>query len=188
MKFLTTIEVQQWLSPLGAAIEVNREISFGQDSGKRALRLDAEYPKTPLQITYFAERVVDWLPRNYERLLWLSDWQTYPSHPLGFFELVRRGFGEKRHTIDAPGCVFNPDGGPKEQEFSAEPDTVPLAGFALLLMNFDWAGYLVSQDAVSISSVRFDDEVISFSTIDPTRFGDARGLCSQFNMTIKDRH
>lgn len=166
----------------------DRAISFGRDRDSAALRLDAEFPRTPLQITHFVERTVDWLPRNYERFLWLSDWQTYPPHPLGIFELLRRGCGESRHIIDAPGCVFNPDLGLKDQEFSAEPDTVPLAGFILLLMNFDWAGYLVSQDAAFISSVRFDDEVISFSTTDPTRLDDARSLCSQFHMTIKDRN
>jgi len=185
MKFLRTSEAQQWLAPLGAAIGKDRTISFGRDHKSRSLRLEAEFPRTPLQTTYFVERAVDWLPRGYERLLWLSDWETYPPHPLGFFELVRLGCGERRHIIDSPGGIFNPDRGPKDQESSSEPDTFALAGFVLLVMDFDWAGYLVSQDAASASFIRFDDEVVSFSTLDPAALEDARQLCGQFQMSIK---
>jgi hypothetical protein len=185
MKFLTTSEAQQWLMPLAATIGKDRAISFDLGHKGRSLRLNAEFPKSPRQITYFVERAVDWLPRECERLLWISDWETYPPHPINFFELVRLGCGERRHIIDAPGCVFNPDRGPKDQEFSSEPDTFPLIGFVMLLMDFDWTGYLISQDATSASLVYFTDEVISFSTCDPTALEEARGLCSQFHMNIK---
>jgi len=187
MKFLTTSEAQQWLTPLVATIGKDRAIYFGRDHKDRPLGLKAEFPKSLRQITYFVERAVDWLPRGYERLLWISDWETYPPHPINFFELVRLGCGERRHIIDAPGCVFNPDRGPKEQEFSAESDTFPLIGFVMLLMDFDWAGYLISQDAASTSVVYFNDEVISFSTSDPAALEEARGLCGQFHMNIKSQ-
>jgi hypothetical protein len=180
MRFLTSEAAQQWLAPINAAIGKDRVISFGRNHEGRVLRLDAEYPKTPRQITYFVERAVDWLPREHERLLWLSDWETYPPHPLKFFELVRLGCGERRHIIDAPGGIFNPDRGPKDQESSAEPDTIPLIGFVLLLMDFDWAGYLVSQDAASASFICFNDEIVSFSTLNPTALDDARQMCGQF--------
>lgn len=55
------------------------------------IRTGAEFPKTPLQVTHFVERAVDWLPREYERLHWLSDLENARGTLLSMPKNAHRG-------------------------------------------------------------------------------------------------
>jgi hypothetical protein len=184
-KFLSQDESKEWLRSFAVRINQNRALVFPHDAQRETQTLIAQLPEKSQKLTYFLERVVDWLPRGGERFLWLSDWTTYPPHPLAFFETVRFGCGESRHIIEAPGCLFESDSGSANQEFSDVPDTSTLIGFSLLAVNFNWQAYLVTRH--EMSHVYLGDEFISFFTTDDRKLDEAFALARRFELRIKQR-
>jgi hypothetical protein len=184
-KFLSQDESKEWLGSFAVSINSSRALIFPHDARRATRNLITQLPENPLKLTNFLERVVDWLPRGGERFLWISDWTTYPPHPLAFFETVRHGCGERRHIIDAPGCLFESDSGSVNQEFSDVPDTATLIGFSLLVASFNWQAYLVTKHAASC--VHLGDDFISFSTADDSKFDEVFTLAHKFELKINKK-
>lgn len=162
----------------------NRTLRFPESGSTAARTILMNFPDKPLKLTYFLERVVDWLPRGRERFLMISNWNTYPPHPLAFFETVRSGCGERRHIIDAPGLLIESDDGAKCQEFSESPNTPTFVGFALLVVNFDWQAYLIAKNETS--HVYLGDEFISFSTADDSKLAEVFALAHRFELKMRE--
>jgi hypothetical protein len=181
-KFLSHDESQKWLDSFAVSIDKNRHLVFPRYAPGPMKRLTASLPEKPLALTYFMERVVYWLPRFGQRFLWISDWSTYPPHPILFFEAVRHGFGERRHIIDAPGCVFEPETGLANQEFSDVPDTSTLIGFSLLVTTFNWQASLLTTNQKSYVHLGGDD--ISFFTTEDDKADEALELALKFSLKV----
>lgn len=99
MKFLTKSECLNWLKQCAFAYPVaDPAFSFHvslpilADSGHKV---------------GFMQKLMAWLPRDVECLLFVTAWGIWPSseHP-GLAALVRRGLGTNRPLHDAPGHVF----------------------------------------------------------------------------------
>jgi hypothetical protein len=184
MKFLTMHQSREWLAAFGATINDDRALLLNsKQHGMRAL--ETHLPSVPPMLANFLERVVDWLPRGKERLLWLSDWTTYPPHSYRFFESVWTAFGGSGPVIETAGCLFKPDHGDVNQEFSEEPESFTLIGLSLLVVNFDWRACIVTQDGDGASRIDFGDECMSFSTSESIKLEEARALLDQFNLKYK---
>jgi hypothetical protein len=184
MKFFSPDETKEWLMSFQVVVNKNRTLSFPKTETATARTVFMNFPDKPLKLTYFLERVVDWLPRGRERFIMISDWHTYPPHPLAFFEAVRSGCGESRHIIDAPGLLIEADDGPRCQEFSESPSTPIFIGFALLVVNFDWQAYLIAKN--DTSHIRLGDEYISFSTTDKGKLDEVLALADGFGLKIRE--
>jgi hypothetical protein len=185
LQFLTHDESQEWLGSFSVSVNQNRALVFSSDARAATKKLTALLPEKPLRLTAFIARVVDWLPRHHQRFLWISDWSTYPPHPLTFFETVRLGCGEGRHIIDAPGCLFEPETGSVNQEFSEVPDTSTLIGFSLLVATFNWQAYLVAEHQTS--HVHLEDDDISFFTTDDGKAEEALELARIFDLKVTQK-
>jgi hypothetical protein len=185
LQFLSHDESQEWLGSFAVSINQNRALVFRHDVRRATKRLTAPLPEKPLRLTAFMKRVVDWLPRLGQRFLWISDWSTYPAHPIIFFETVRLGCGERRHIIDAPGCLFEPETGSVNQEFSEVPDTSTLIGFSLLVATFNWQAYLVTKQQTS--HVHLGDDDISFVTTDDGKADAALELARIFDLKVTQK-
>ena len=165
-------------------VNQNRKLHFPESRHIAARTIWMNFPDKPLKLTHFLERMIDWLPRGRERFLIISNWNTYPPHPLAFFETVRLGCGERRHIIDAPGLLIESDDGAKCQEFSESPNTSTLVGFALLVVNFDWQAYLIAKNETS--HVYLGDEFISFSTADDSKLAEVFALAARFELKTRE--
>jgi hypothetical protein len=183
MRFLSPDETKEWLMSFNVSVSHDATLRFPESCNTATQTILVNLPDRPLKLTYLLERVVDWLPRGRERLLMMSHWNTFPPHPLVFFETARQGCGERRHVIDAPGLLIESDDGPKCQEFSESPNTATFVGFALLVVNFDWRAYLISKNETS--HIYLGDEFISFSTADNNKAAEAFELARRFDLKLR---
>jgi hypothetical protein len=183
MRFLSQEESMEWLKTFDVTVDPTRRLHFRDSVRTATQNLVMKFPDKPLQLTYFLERVADWLPRRRERFLWMSNWATYPPHPLQFFETVRSGCGERRHIIDAPGLLIESDDGPQDQEFSEAPNTSTFVGFVLLVVNFNWQAYLIASNETS--HVYLGDEFISFSSKDEKKLKEVFELAKSYKLEVK---
>jgi hypothetical protein len=77
-----------------------------------------------------AKSLVQWIGPYNVALFWLSEWTAYEEEEMALACALRRGHGEKRMLIDAPGHVFS---------FEEQAE---LIGWVFLMINFGWDGYL----------------------------------------------
>jgi hypothetical protein len=182
MKFLTMHQSREWVAPFGATIAEDRVLRLNLPRHE-LLTLESQVPYVPPTLEKFLNQVVDWLPRGKERFLWLYDWSTYPPHSYRFFEAVWTAFGGRAPVIENPGCLFKPDHGDVNQEFSEEPETFSLIGLSLLVVNFDWRACIVAHGGTS--RIDFGDECISFCSLESIKLQEARALLDRFSLKYR---
>jgi hypothetical protein len=134
MKCLTYEESQKWLDLIGISIGTKRELVFPGEQQKIMMTV----PKTAPALNWFSARLGRWLSRGSERMLWMSNWDTFPHYPIGFFEAIRNGYGETRPVIEAPGHVFSA---------LNRAETELVSGLIFLVMTFRWEAFIVSQES-----------------------------------------
>jgi hypothetical protein len=87
-------------------------------------------PKEGRLQAILARQLVSWVGEFETALFWLSDWPFYQPDEMAIIMSMRRGHGECREVIDAPGHVFN----------ITERDE--MVGWISLMINFGWDGHL----------------------------------------------
>jgi hypothetical protein len=121
-------------------------------------------------------------------MLWLSNWETYPSNQIIFFETVRRGCKEDRHIIDAPGHLFESSAYDINDYESRTPDdeqeNAVMSGLLLLMICFTWDGYLITpnQDCIIL-----DDNCLTFCSWDDSKIEEAYELAAIFKLTFREQ-
>jgi hypothetical protein len=150
--------------------------------GDKPLMIDV--PKEALRQNYFSARLVQWLPNGSPRLLFLTDWHTYPPAPLTTFETLRLGCGESRHIIDAPGHLFEAFEGSNDDFYKDKPSAL-LTGIVSLALGYDWYGYLTSQTPTEY--VVLGDGFVSFSTASDEKFDEAKEIAMTFELTQRSQ-
>ena len=186
MQCLTATESREWLALSGAKLDENRNIVFSYSKGDREHRLAVDLPKTPVALSYFAARLADWLPDAEQRMLWLSNWDTYPPDHITFFDKLRRGYGEERPLIEAPGHLFSWDAAtvyePSSEMPPATRDHAAISGLVLLVMCYGWEGYLVARghnDHIFLGDAR-----IVFASARRQRIEDTANLANTFKLAV----
>src|SRR5260370_8162590 len=106
MECITYNESEAWFAAMGVKIVKHRYISFSQRAVKRRCIFVSNLEIEASNLGHLCTQLIDWLPNGCKRMLWLRDWATYRPDPTLLFETIRRGCGENRHIIDAPGHLF----------------------------------------------------------------------------------
>jgi len=169
MKCLTLVECQQRLAPSGVSISEHGYFIFPKRQGSAPYVIKTDLPIGASKLMWFFSALVDWLPNGCNRMLWLSKWLTYPPDQVVVFEKLRRGCGELRHIVEAPGHLFvsstyeNYEG---KSDCDVEEDGI-LAAMLLLMVSFDWEGYLVADN--SDDRILIGDEYLEFCSVDILR-------------------
>lgn len=169
MKYLTDNESQKWLASMGVRIDGNQDLLFPNAQAKTMSTM----PRRALALSHLSARLVAWLSCSSGRIIWLSNWTTYPDDQLALFEKVRLGCGESRSPIEAPGHLF---------DNSAEDDNSVMTGLVFLIMAFNWEAYLVARS--DENHIFLGDEYIAFFSDSKKRLGEATELISDFNLEI----
>jgi hypothetical protein len=129
-------------------------------------------PKGARALSWLSARLTEWLPSDSTRMIWLSNWETFPNQLIPFMRL-RLGCGESRPPIEAPGHLF---------ELSTEEENAVLAGYLFFVMAFNWEAYIVAQK--SKDYIYLGDEHFVFSSADSGKMGQVSNLMSDFELKI----
>jgi hypothetical protein len=171
MKCLTSDESQGWLTLMDVQIDGNRNLLLPI----RPENVMTTMPSRIDNLNFFSARLVDWMPNDGRRLVWLSDWNTFPNQYIPFLKF-RLGCGEARPPIEAPGHLF---------EISNEEEDAIMAGILFFVMAFNWAAYIVSENRKDY--IYLGDEHIVFSGADADRTRMAHELINDYKLkVIKD--
>lgn len=138
-----------------------------------------DLPKDSIRLSRLAERLIEWLPAEVDRMLWLSYWNTYPLWPLALFERVRRGGGEFRHVIETPGHLFEASQG-RNAATDESDDNAMLSGLVFLTLCFDWRGYFVAQMAEQY--IVLGDAFACFCAANDERLEEAESIAHSFEL------
>jgi hypothetical protein len=148
MKCLTSEELAMLVEPLG----IRRLPTNYLDVPKRESEVLIKAPPCPLRLERFAGRLSNFLGDG-ERILWLIDWETDPINQYVLFTAIRKGYGEMRSLIAAPGHLF------ANGEID---DAALLGGMSFLIVAFNWQAYLLS--AGSADYILLGDSYLQFAT------------------------
>ncbi len=125
MKFLTPKECSEWLR--------SKEIIEAPDQSTELTDqhwLRFETPKTPRGISAFTRNLFFEFEPFAGALLVYYDWPVYQPDEMTLMDAVRRGHGELRRLIDAPGHLFE------------SGDEAQSIGQSYLGIFFEWSAYL----------------------------------------------
>jgi hypothetical protein len=179
MKCLTKAEIAAWMKLAGFAVGHEDKPIVESVLPKYHKHLMIDVPNEALRLHYFSARLVQWLPNGSPRILFLTDWHTYPPAPLTTFETLRLGCGEARHIIDAPGHLFEAFEGGNDDFYKDKPSAL-LTGIVSLALGYDWYGYLASQTPMEY--IVLGDGFISFSTASDEKFDEAKEIAKTFEL------
>ena len=134
---------------------------------------------------WFFSSIVDWLPNGCSRMLWLYKWLTYPPDQIVVFENLRRGCGESRHIIDAPGHLFESS---KYRNYESKTDCdiqedSVLAAMALLMVSFDWEGYIITDR--SDAHILIGDEYLEFFSLDHDKIQQIEKIANSYDLKMQ---
>ncbi len=188
MKCLTYAEAEAWFASFGVRISEHYSLSLPPrvSTERRIFIPNLQIDST--RLAFFSVQVVDWLANGCQRMLWLSNWETYTSNQAIFFERVRLGCNENRHLIEAPGHLFESssyDRGDYDSRTAIDhQENAILSGLFLLMVSFNWDGYLVAQNQCDYVMLR-DRGVMFFSPHD-SKIDEAIALSKRFGQKFRE--
>ncbi len=125
MKCLTPSECSEWLTRNGLI-----EKPYNHEKGNASYCLQFEPPVKPSQRTAFTRRLFESFGAFQGALIVFTDWSLYEPDEMELMDSIRRGNGEKRRLIDAPGHLAEG----QEESLSI--------GLCYLALMFNWTAYL----------------------------------------------
>ncbi len=177
---MTYDEAEIWLRASNVQLSLDLGREFPQLAKTDLHNVMVPLPSTPTKVAYFALRVIEWLPVERTRLLWLTKWHQYPLLQRLFFETVRRSCGIADSISLSPGLLVGPN---QDQTFEVEyssPQHSILGGLLLLMLSYDWQGFIVAQDCSD--QIIIGDENIYFCSNDRDRISAAVELAKQYQL------
>jgi hypothetical protein len=190
MKCLTYDESEAWFASFGVRITEHRSLSFPPQSARERRILISDIKCDAPRLIFFSDQLVEWLPIGRDRMLWLNNWETYPPSQTIFFEKVRRGCNENRHIIEAPGHLFEQSTHGKadyeRRTVHEHEETATMAGLLLLLVCFNWDGYLLGERGEHYIMIR-DNGIVICSSRD-SKIKEACTLAKKFNQQYREIH
>jgi hypothetical protein len=115
------------------------ESPYSRKEANGAFCLQFEPPEKPGHLTAFTRSLFDGFGEFPGALLVFTDWDHYRPDEMTLIQSLRRGCGERRWLIDAPGHLF---------EVTEQTDAV---GYCYLAVMFGWSAYLyLASGAVTI--------------------------------------
>jgi hypothetical protein len=125
MKCLTPGECSEWLRERGII-----ESPYSRDEPVEGHCFQFEPPEKPSRLTAFTRALVGAFSEFPGALVVFTDWSLYCPDEMALVASLRRGHGENRWLIDAPGHLFAP---------TEEAEAI---GHCYLALTFGWSAYL----------------------------------------------
>jgi hypothetical protein len=172
MKSLGNEASKVWLAESGIQVIDRRQLKFPHEQNKILLTR----PEKSLPLNYFAETLADWLPKAPSRLIWLSDWETYPLSQTRIVERIRSSYGETKPIIESPGLLF---------EENTESENAVFAGVFFLSMAFAWSGYIVVKNYPDY--IYTFDTFVLFSCSTSGRAKEILGIADKFDLQVVEK-
>ena len=145
LKCLTYEESARWLSSSCVKLSSDVPEAFPGVNKVEMRNVMVFLPQNANQLGYFSVRIVEWLPTESARFLWIWKWHHYPLVREILFETVRRGYGADKDLALCPGHMFEPNRDADfEVEYSSSEHAI-LSGLILLMMMFDWQGFVLAE-------------------------------------------
>src|SRR5258706_14110022 len=101
MKCLTLKECSDWLRELDIL-----EAPYSQEAAADDFCFQFEPPTKPSRLTAFTRGLFDTFGEFSGALVVFTDWALYRPDEMALVDSLRRGHGERRALIDAPGHLF----------------------------------------------------------------------------------
>jgi hypothetical protein len=124
MRCFTPNECSEWLREHGIT-----ESPYSSDV-TRQFYLQFEPPVTPSRLTSFTRSIFDAFGEFPGALIVFTDWDLYRPDEMALVDSLRRGSGEQRRLIDAPGHLFD------------ATEQAAGIGYCYLAVIFGWSAYL----------------------------------------------
>ena len=132
MKCLTPTECSEWLRERGII-----ESPYSGDEPVKAHCIQFEPPANPRRLTAFTRALVATSGEFPGALVVFTDWSLYRADEMALVNSLRRGHGEHRWLIDAPGHLFE------------SPEEAEAIGHCYLAVTFGWSAYLYLASGVA---------------------------------------
>lgn len=166
MQCLTQPQCSEWLRQHQIIEEPYRK-----EEAHRAFRLQFETPEKRGALSALVRRLFGTFGEFNGALVVFSDWPLYEPDEMAIITGLRRGHGDRRHLIDAPGHLFG-----KQEEAEA-------IGHCYLSILFGWSAYLyLPSGAVTIQF--WEGDLVDVWTGDAQLEGAIRELVTQFHLRI----
>jgi hypothetical protein len=134
MQFFTPNQSSEWLRERRII-----ESPYSKDEANDAFCLQFEPPEKPIRLTAFTRSLFDGFGKFPGALLVFTDWALYRPDEMELIDSLRRGKGEKRWLIDAPGHLFD------------QTEQAAAVGYCYLAVIFGWSAYLyLASGAVTV--------------------------------------
>jgi hypothetical protein len=188
MRCITSSEVTELFGKDGFSVISNRELwRFGlalDDKIHVRQKRVSGHPSTEVdRLADFAEALNRWLPTGRRRLLWLSHWGEVRRGDRELFDAVRRGLGEHRPIVDAPGHYFDAhDYDDQDQTgMSREQwrDVGLIVGLTSIVMINGWDAWLIAEGCKD--RIEFWEGNLFLYSSDKERLARAEELLKGFN-------
>ncbi|MGA2051902.1 MAG: hypothetical protein ABSH19_01185 [Opitutales bacterium] len=184
---MTLSEFQEWTGYFNLRVESNRDLLFP----KELTKIMSVFPKNTGKLFAFSTSLVDWLPRNIERAMYLSSWETYPPDQMVIMKKFRLGCGESRNVIDAPAHLFEsqPIGNRYDMDEPARlgenrivQESAEMAGLIFLAITFQWQGYILAKNC--LDHIYLGDEFIVFHSDDSEKLKVTHELLAAYKLKV----
>jgi len=134
MKCLTPSQCSEWLSEHDIF-----ESPYSCAEANDEYYLQFEPPERPSRLTAFTRSLFEGFGEFSGALVVFTDWALYRPDEMALIDSIRRGSGEQRWLIDAPGHLFE-----RSEQLNA-------IGLCYLAVIFGWSAYLyLASGAVTV--------------------------------------
>ena len=160
------------------------QVCLDRAIAEKQRRLGARPPLDVGQLMYFAGALNRWLPTDRSRLLWIAHWSiTQVETDDDFLMAARRGLGERRSLVAAPGHYFEPQPYAEQDQFAAtrelRANLALLVGLTSMVMISGSDGYLLA--GACSDRIEFWEGNLFFYSSRRERLSEAEALLKVFD-------
>lgn len=187
MRCITPAEFEELFGKDGFAVHSNIDywrhgLSLRGEIASQYVRVEGRPVPDVNRLAYFAQELGRWLPTRRRRLLWISAWNHFWPSAHALFEAARRGMGETRPLLDAPGHLFDAHDYDNQDRTEIPPgqhrDVSLLVGLMSLVMINNWDAWLLAEG--STDRVEFWEGNVLLYSDDERRRDEAEALLKAF--------
>jgi hypothetical protein len=169
MQCLTPVECSEWLRQRDII-----EAPYSHDKPAAARCFQFEPPMKPSRLTAFTRALFDAFGDFPGALLVFTDWSTHNPDEMSLMASLRRGHGEQRWLIDAPGHLFIP---------TEQADAI---GHSYLAVAFGWSVYLyLSSGAATVFF--WEGDLIDFWSSDESLSQRVLGVVTSYELRVTSK-
>lgn len=170
MKCLTPKECSDWLRERDIF-----EAPYSQEAAADDFCFQFEPPTKPSRLTAFTRRLFGTFGEFSGALVVFTDWALYQPDEMALVDSLRRGHGERRDLIDAPGHLFT----------SAE--LAEAIAHCYVAVMFGWSAYLYLPSGAA-TIYFWEGDLVDFWSADESLIKAVREIIQTYELRITSDH